>query len=73
MVKPFKKKAASGEPPPAGFKLPKQVDYLLPDDDVSFEQGMSEMREMIRRLDDGEKFNHPSPLFGEFTHGGRIR
>lgn len=63
----FKKKAAAGQKPPPGFKLPKQASYLLPGD-VSFEEGLSEMRTMLARLRAGETFSHPSPLFGKFTH-----
>lgn len=64
----FKKKAIQGAPPPPGIKLPAGAAYLLPDDSVSFEAGMSLLREQMARIARGERFTHPSPLFGDLTH-----
>ncbi len=64
----FKKKAISGATPPAGIKLPKEAKPFLPDDDVTFEQGMADFRTQIERTKSGEKFTAVSPLFGVFTH-----
>jgi len=64
----WKKKAIAGGVPPAGFKLPKGAAYLLPREGVSFEDGMSALREQLARVEGGERFSHPSALFGELTH-----
>ncbi len=64
----LKKKAISGEPMASGFQLPRQASFMLPQPDVSFEQGLSELREQIARLDAGERFTQPSPLLGPLTH-----
>jgi hypothetical protein len=64
----FKKKAISGKPMPSGFQLPKQASFMLPQPDVSFEQGMNELRGQVVRLDAGEKLTEPSPLLGPLTH-----
>jgi hypothetical protein len=64
----FKKKAVSGKPMPSGFQLPRGASYMLPEPEVSFEQGMTEMREQVARLDAGDRFTHPSPVLGPLTH-----
>ncbi len=64
----FKKKALSGAPAPPGFKIPKQAGFLTPDDDVTFEQGVGELREVVGRIKAGERFTHPSPVFGRLSH-----
>jgi hypothetical protein len=64
----FKKKAVSGKPMPSGFQLPKGAAYMLPQPDVSLEQGLGEIREVVGRIDGGETFNQPSPLLGKLTH-----
>lgn len=64
----FKKKAVDGQPPPPGIKLPAGAAYLLPDDDVPIDVGLAELRTVISRIDEGERFAHPSPLFGALTH-----
>lgn len=64
----FKRRATQGAPPPAGIRLKGRVDYLLPDDSVSFDAGMALLREQMARIARGERFKHPSPLFGDLTH-----
>lgn len=64
----FKKKALRGGAPPAGFKIPKGADFLAPGEDTSFEQGMSRLRAIIARAQNGERFTHDSPIFGKLTH-----
>ncbi|MCR9216685.1 MAG: DUF1569 domain-containing protein [bacterium] len=69
----FKKKALSGEPMPSGFQLPRQASFMLPAPDVTFEQGMTELREQISRIDAGEKMTQTSPLLGELSHEEWVR
>lgn len=69
----FKKKATAGALPPTGIKLRGKVVYLLPDDSVSFDGGMAFLREQIARIARGERFTHPSPLFGKLTHEQWLR
>lgn len=64
----FKRKAIERGPPPAGIKLPAGAAYLMPNDVVSFEDGLRALREQIARIERGERFSHPSPLFGALTH-----
>lgn len=65
----WKKKTAEGAQPPAGIQLKGALSALVPDDDVTFEEGLAEIRAVIARVqDNGERFSHDSPLFGTFTH-----
>ena len=64
----FKKKALSGAAMPSGFQLPKQASFMLPAPEVSFEDGVAEIREQVARLDAGERMTQMSPLLGKLTH-----
>jgi uncharacterized small protein (DUF1192 family) len=65
----FKKKAVSGQTAPAGIKPPKAVtDALEVGPEADFDETLAHLRAQIARTDAGEKFAHPSPLFGELTH-----
>ncbi len=65
----FKSKAVQGHPAPPGFSLPVKVQPLLgPREGISFEEGMAAMRAQVARTKSGERFDKPSPLFGEMTH-----
>lgn len=61
--------ALKGGPPPAGIKLPKEAAFLLPPEGTSFEKGIGDLRRQITRVTEkGERFTHPSPVFGPLTH-----
>ena len=64
----FKKKALGPDPMPRGLKLPAKAKSLLPDESPSFEDGMSHLRAMIHRIENGNKLTHPSPIFGTLAH-----
>jgi len=64
----FKKKMLSGEPMTPGFKIPRQVQFLMPVDATTVEQGSAMLRGVFARLDAGEVFTAPSPLFEKLTH-----
>ncbi len=64
----FKKKAMAGGSPPPGYKIPAQAGYLIPDEGVTFEQGLARWRGALARIDSGEKMTHDSPIFGKLTH-----
>ncbi len=64
----FKKKALGPGPMPSGIKLPAKASYMLPDPDISDKDGITYLREQLQRLAEGEKFTHPSPIFGKLTH-----
>lgn len=51
-----------------GIKLPAKASSLLPRDEVSFEQGMSELRNQLGRVESGTKMTQPSPILGKMTH-----
>jgi len=51
-------------PIPAGITLRGQSRVLIPEPDISSEQGLSELRAQIKRLQDGAQMTHPSPIFG---------
>lgn len=64
----YKKKALSGKPMPAGFKIPNQAAFLRPGDQTSDADGIARLRRIIGRVHAGERFTHPSPVFGKLTH-----
>lgn len=64
----YKKKALSGEKMPAGFKLPKGASFLIPHESTTTEEGLARLRTVLARIDAGERFNQPSPVFGTLTH-----
>lgn len=65
----YKRSAVKTDKPvPAGFKLPKQASFLLPPDDIAFDDAMASLRNTIARLDNNERFTHPSPLLGRLAH-----
>ena len=66
----WKKKALSGETPPAGFRT---VSFLEPSGSTGFDEGMAALREKLARVDGGERFTHPSALFGALTHEEWVR
>jgi len=63
----FKSKALGPDPMPSGFKLPAKASYMLPDPDISDQDGIAFLREQLQRIKNGEQFAHPSPLFGQLT------
>lgn len=51
-----------------GFQLPKKASSVLPREQVSVEEGLSQMREQLARLDRGERMTQDSPVLGKMTH-----
>ena len=66
----FKKIALSGKPAKPGLKLPTSVSWLDPvaSGATTFEEGYGPIKQVIDRYHAGERFTHPSPIFGELTH-----
>ncbi len=64
----FKKKALSGEKMPAGFKLPKGASFLFPSETTTTDAGIARLRKALARIEAGERFTHPSPVFGKLSH-----
>lgn len=65
----YKKRATAGQTAPAGIRLPKVADPIMPDPQgVSFDTGMREFRAEIARTQRGERFTAVSPIFGAMTH-----
>lgn len=64
----LKRRAVAGRQPPPGIKLPVSFAYLAPEPDVTFAEGLGQLRGTIRRVRDGERFSQASPLFGPLTH-----
>ena len=62
------KQAMGGKPSPAGIKLPKGAEYLMPRADATLEEGVARVRAIIGRVKSGEEFSQASPLFGKLTH-----
>ena len=60
--------AASPWEPPRGIKLKGDVRVILPSDTMDFDTGLAALRREIGRIRAGERFTHPSPLFGKLTH-----
>ena len=63
----YKKKALAGAPPRSGTRIPVQASFLDPGD-AGFDEGMSSLRRVAERVNAGERFTQPSPIFGELTH-----
>jgi hypothetical protein len=51
-----------------GIKLPAKAASLMPRDEVPIEEGLSTIREQLRRIDAGEKMTHNSPVLGKMSH-----
>jgi Protein of unknown function (DUF1569) len=66
LLKPIATKPNSQMKP--GFKLPERAKELRPEDEVSVEQGLAQMREQTDRIINGERMTIPSPLFGNLSH-----
>ncbi|MBO6512705.1 MAG: DUF1569 domain-containing protein [Phycisphaerales bacterium] len=66
LLKPIATKPTSQMKP--GFKLPKKAKELVPEESVSFEEGMEMMRTQVGRIQSGERITRPSPLLGKMTH-----
>ena len=64
----FKKKMLSGEPMPPGFKIPRQAGSMVPSETTTTEEGLAMLRKVFARLDTGDMFTAPSPLFETLTH-----
>lgn len=64
----IKPKVIRGEPLPVGIKLKGASAAMLPRPGVQFREALDRLRNVLDRLDNGEKFNKPSPIFGKFTH-----
>lgn len=64
----IKPKVIRGEPLPAGIKLSGPATAMLPRKGVGFRDAIQRLRTVLGRLDYGEQFNKPSPIFGKFTH-----
>lgn len=66
----FKGMALSGKPAKPGIKLPKEVAWLDPiaSGVETFDEGYAPFVEVLDRVDAGERFTHPSPIFGPLTH-----
>ncbi|HEY2881434.1 MAG TPA: DUF1569 domain-containing protein [Pirellulales bacterium] len=67
LIVPLFKKKMLRDPMPAGFQLPKKASkQLIPDRQVSIEEGLNDLRATIDRLN-REPQRHPSPVFGPMT------
>lgn len=65
----FKGKAVKGGTAPAGIKPPPAFTrHFEPAADTDYDAAMAHLRRQVARTDNGEKFDHPSPLFGKLTH-----
>ncbi len=52
-----------------GLKIPAKARPLLqPDEGVSFEQGLADLRAQLGRIDNGERMQQPSPVLGPLSH-----
>lgn len=66
----FKGMALSGKPAKPGIKLPSSVSWLDPvaSGIGGMEDGAPLFEECLARVEAGEEFTHPSPIFGPLTH-----
>jgi len=64
-----KKATAPGGEAPTGFKIPPNFAAVFqPASDVTFEQGLSKMRDVIKKVVGGTRMEQPSPIFGTMSH-----
>ena len=61
----WKKKALAGGKMRGGSPT---APFLVPNESLGFDEGMAMLREQVARVEAGERFTHPSALFGELTH-----
>jgi|TARA_R110002094_G_scaffold121117_2_gene115933 Protein of unknown function (DUF1569) len=66
LLKPIATKPKSQMKP--GIKLPAKAKELLPEDAVSVEEGIAQMRTQIARIKSGEQMTQVSPLLGKMSH-----
>ncbi len=64
----FRKKMLSGEPMAAGFKIPRQASFMLPDPETTVEEGLAMLRQVLARLERGDRFTAESPIFEHLSH-----
>jgi hypothetical protein len=69
----MKGRMTSGKTLPAGFKIPKGGEYMLPRTGCSFADGLARLRGVVDRLDRGERMTIASPAFGPMTHDEWMR
>lgn len=67
LARPFKKRILT-KPMKPGVKLPARMNVLLPDPETTWEDAVSALRDVIARIDSGERMTQPSPLLGAMTH-----
>lgn len=53
---------------PPGFKLPKGASHLLPAPGVTYEQGLTRIRTVLKRVERGARMDKPSAWMGPLTH-----
>ncbi|MGJ8637615.1 MAG: DUF1569 domain-containing protein [Phycisphaerales bacterium] len=66
LLKPIATKPKSQMKP--GIKLPAKAKELLPEDEVSVEEGLAMIRSQVDRIASGEEMTQRSPLFGKLSH-----
>jgi hypothetical protein len=72
LVGPLFKRQALSKPPPPGFGLGGQLEALVPDPDVTWDQALDELRATIQKAKrDG--MSEPSPILGRMTHDEWVR
>jgi hypothetical protein len=69
----MKGRMTSGKTLPAGFKIPKGGEYMLPRADCAFADGLVRLRRVLDRLDRGAQMTVASPAFGPMTHDEWMR
>lgn len=69
----MKGRMTSGKTLPAGFRIPKGGEYMLPRAGCSFADGMARLRRVVDRLDHGAQMTVASPAFGPMTHDEWMR
>lgn len=62
------KSSTLNKPMKPGFSLPKSIIEFKPDDNVTWEKAVEDFTAQIRRIENGDRMNKPSPAFGELSH-----
>ncbi len=57
------------KPMRAGVKLPSKFNFLVPPENMTWEEAREKLRDVVHRIDDkGQRMRHRSPLLGQLEH-----
>ena len=64
----FLRSSILNKPLKPGIKLPDYMSVVLPDPETTWDDAVAALRDVVGRIDAGERMTQPSPLLGTMTH-----